>query len=176
MNRADRRSRAFRRAPLLVEFGPDDLDGTVDGLWIELSRLSVGDLRQLVGMADKVKEGSDQEVDVLAAKIGEVLIDWNWCNPRTGDPVDPRSPGAVDTLDGDVLMALVDKLQGEVEGVDPDLGKESRHSPDSRVSSTSPAPIPVTGSPGLSAALANLPTHNASSAFSATSPDTPTRP
>lgn len=160
MNRADRRA-PFRRAPLLIEFGPNDLDGSVDGLWIEVRRLDVAALREITGLADQIKGGATvNEIEILTVKVEKSLIDWNWTHPVTGEFVDPRSPGAVDTLDGDVLMALIDRMQGALEGVEADLGKESGSSPSSPANGTNPAPIPVTGNPGLSAALANLPMHS----------------
>ncbi len=153
--------RRFQRAPLLIEFGPED--GDLDGFWVKVARLSVGDLREIVALADGMVEGSKEDIGLLADKLDSALIDWNWDDPRTGEPVDARSPGAVDTLDADVMMAVVDRLQAAVQGVPDDLGKGSEPTPGSRANGTSPAPIPVTGSPGLSAALASLPTHNAGS-------------
>lgn len=150
----------FRRAPLLITFGPEDGNGDLDGLWVKLVRLSVGDLREIVRIAGNVKEGSTEDIDTLADKLGKVLVDWNWTDPYTGEPVDARAPGAVDTLDSDVMMMLTDRLQGAVGGVDKDLGKGSRSTDVSRGNGTNPAPIPVTGTPGLSSALANLPTHS----------------
>jgi hypothetical protein len=162
----------FRRALLKIEFGPDDLDGSLDGFWVQLARLSVDRLREITGLADAVKAGGQDEFALLVPMIGDALVNWNWCDPVSGEPVNARDQNAIGALDADVMMALLDKWQAVTVGVPEELGKESGSTPSSRGNGTSPAPIPVTGSPGLSAALARLPMLNESSQFSGNSPAT----
>ncbi len=163
----------FRRAPISIEFtAGDSADGSLEGLWVLLRRINIGHLREIVALADATREGTSGEVIQLADKVGECLVDWNWCDTRTGEPVEATAPGAINTLDADVLMILTDRWQGALEGVPKDLGKESGPLPGSGASTTSPAPIPVTGTPGLSSALANLPTHSEYLASSGSTPDT----
>ncbi len=154
----------FRRAPLRVEFGPGDLDGSLDGFWVEMRRLSTRELRELKGIEERAKAGEIDEVEFMVGKLADGLIAWNWADPATGEPVDPRAPGAIDTLDSDILMTLLDMWQAKAVGVPADLGKGFESTPGTPGRSTSPAPIPVTGTPGLSSALASLPTHSGPSA------------
>jgi hypothetical protein len=153
----------FRRGLLEVRFDGGDLDGSLEGLWIRLSRMNVGQLREISRIADKVKSGELDEFDVLCDKIGDALVEWNWCDPISGEPVDARAQGAIDALDADVMVLLVEKWQELAIAVPKDLGKESGSMPDSLVRTTRVELPQQTDYPDLSQRLANLPTHSAHS-------------
>jgi hypothetical protein len=112
-----------KRAPKRIEFGPDDLDGTVSDLWVEMRRASVDTAQALAG-GNEDESGADS-IEQTKRIVAEHLIRWNWEDPKsaTGNPA-PCTIEGVGTVDIDVLMAIVDKWTAGVQ-VPDDVAKKS---------------------------------------------------
>jgi hypothetical protein len=116
-------SAGFTRAPLHITFGPDDLDGSIEGFEARMRRPTVALARRVA----KLQAGGltdEQDIAAMVEMIAEHLVSWNWAPAESGD-VAPTTVEGVDTLDIDVLHAFADKWMGEVK-VPEDLGKDSR--------------------------------------------------
>ncbi len=122
---------AFRRAPLHIEFGPDDADGTLEGFEARMRRPTVAmarraaKLQALIGNRPDGDEPGDEELDEMIGMLSRHLISWNWADPASEtDEIAPTTPEGLESLDLDVLMLLTDKWMGDA-APDPELGKGS---------------------------------------------------
>jgi hypothetical protein len=116
-------SAGFTRAPLHITFGPDDLDGTVEGFEARMRRPTVALARRIA----KLQAGGlteEQDIEEMVGMIADHLVSWNWVPAGAAD-VAPMTPEGVDTLDIDVLHAFAEKWMGDVK-VPEDLGKDSK--------------------------------------------------
>lgn len=155
---------SFQRKPLVLEW-PEGSE--FHGLTVVTRRPTVKQIEQAeTGLADRANATALSRL--LGETIGKAIISWNYTDEE-GMEV-PATPDGFASLDIEAQTEILQMWQAKAVGVSKDLGKES--------DSGQPSPgaafvMPVTGNPGLSAALQNLPMQPARSESSNASRATP---
>lgn len=155
----------FQRKAQVVTFPPEH---ELHGLEVVCRRPSVGAIEAVNDLAVSDDEKvSTQVMAIVDTLFAPALISWNY-HDEIGYKV-PATAEGLRQLDIEALLYVLSAWTDGIQGVTPDLGKES----DSGHSSPGPKSIPVTGTPGLSNALASLHALPVNSPFLSASPDTP---
>lgn len=140
------------------------------GLEVLCRRPSIAQVEQAQLLFEK--SGGEREAatvaELMRTTIGAALVRWNYVDEEGYEVA--ATPDGYLSLDLEAQMEILGKWISSAVAVPRDLGKESDSGRSSPVAKSG---IPVTGRPGLSSALQNLPMHSEPSRSSEPSPVTP---
>jgi hypothetical protein len=155
---------SFQRKALKLTW-PEGHD--LHGLEVLCRRPTIGQIEAAEQALGRDRDGASV-AKMMRETIGSALIRWNYVDESGDAP--PATPDGFAKIDIEAQMQILAAWQEKAIAVPADLGKE--------FGSGQPSPgatsgIPVTGRPGLSDALRNLPMLNEPLESSSASPATP---
>ncbi len=109
----------YRKIPRIYDL---EFDGDLEGLTVRIKSIKFGKIRRLLFLMDQ----EDKDVEVMAQitdHLAEAIVSWT-LQDEHGVAVEP-SPEAIDDLDFDEVMAIVNKWLDALTGPGKDLGKGS---------------------------------------------------
>lgn len=110
------------KTPRIIELDFKD-SKLLDGLHVRLTSIKFGKVRQLIALMDD--DEKDAEVmDEISGLLAKSLISWDLMEEDGVTPV-PTTLEAIDDLEFDEVIEIVNKWLDEMTGPSGDLGKDS---------------------------------------------------
>lgn len=110
---------ARRRIPRIYEL---TFDGDLEGLHVKVKSIKFGKVRQLMALLDA--DDKDLEaIDEISKLLADSIVAWDFLD-ENDKPIEV-SREAVDDLEFDEVMAIVNKWLDEITGPSDELGKGS---------------------------------------------------
>jgi hypothetical protein len=109
---------ARRRIPRIYELA---FDGDLDGLHIRVKSIKFGKVRQLIALMDD--DDKDVEtMDEMSRMLADSIVSWDFQDEFGVDI--PVSLEAIDDLEFDEVIAIVNKWLDQMTGPSKELGKD----------------------------------------------------
>lgn len=109
----------YRKVPTIYTL--INFDGH-EGLVVRMKGISFGRVRRLLtALGDDAKD--QDSMDAVFKQVSDSLVSWN-LEDEDGTPVPPTAE-AIDDLEFDMVIAIVNKWLDQITGPGPELGKDS---------------------------------------------------
>lgn len=111
---------ARRKIPRIIDIS--FTEGPNAGLNIRVMSIKFGKVRQLIRLMDE--DDKDVEImDEISKTLASALVSWD-LQEEDGSPIEP-SLAAIDDLEFDEVIDIVNKWLDQITGPDKELGKDS---------------------------------------------------
>lgn len=110
---------ARRKIPRIYDL---EFDGELEGLHIRVKSIKFGKIRQLIAVMDE----DDKDVavmDEISKTLVDAIVSWD-LQEEDGTPIEP-SLAAIDDLEFEEVIAIVNKYLDCITGPGDELGKDS---------------------------------------------------